>query len=445
MVLSLFATGQEKSNVIEVPFAGNSWAAQPAGWETWFRTSRAGNVVVYIKGDGKGGKWTFSLNDEKKSVMLPAGDTGFVKVGEWQLADSGYHALFAGALQTRSVYAYGRANSKEHKKPDAKQTGKQGEGQDEEDEEAAAAAKLSESGIKAYRLEGDALSGENNYVKNNEGNYFYWGRRGPSVHLNYMLPKDFAAEWFYNEVTVPEGEDQVGSYFMANGFGEGYFGMQVNSPTERRVLFSVWSPFHTDDPKLIPDSQKIRMLGKGKDVYTGEFGNEGSGGQSFLRFPWKAGRTYGFLLRGVPNGKGMTTYTAWFRDPEAGGAAVNDGWRMIASFQRPGTNTWLTRLHSFLENFIPETGTLSRQVFFGNQWAADASGKWVQLTSAKFTADNTARIGYRKDYAGGSDGKRFYLKNDGFFDHFTPIGSTFQRAAVGSAPAINLKSLPTGN
>ena len=30
---------------------------------------------------------------------------------------------------------------------------------------------------------------------------------------------------------------------MANGFGEGYFGIQVNGPNERRVLFSVWSPF----------------------------------------------------------------------------------------------------------------------------------------------------------------------------------------------------------
>ena len=52
---------------------------------------------------------------------------------------------------------------------------------------------------------------------------------------------------------VPEGNDVLGSYFMANGFAQGYFGIQVNSPTERRILFSVWSPFHTDDPSEIPD------------------------------------------------------------------------------------------------------------------------------------------------------------------------------------------------
>ena len=36
-------------------------------------------------------------------------------------------------------------------------------------------------------------------------------------------------EWFYSELTVPEGNDVIGSYFMANGFSEGYFGIQVNS------------------------------------------------------------------------------------------------------------------------------------------------------------------------------------------------------------------------
>lgn len=66
------------------------------------------------------------------------------------------------------------------------------------------------------------------YVKDNLDNRFYWGRRGPSVHLNYELPKGVDIEYFYNEVTIPGGMDPEGSYFMADGFGEGYFGMQVN-------------------------------------------------------------------------------------------------------------------------------------------------------------------------------------------------------------------------
>ena len=59
-----------------------------------------------------------------------------------------------------------------------------------------------------------------------------WSRRGPSCHLGYTLPTNEDINYFYNEVTIPKGEDKIGSYFMANGFGEGYFGMQVNSETK---------------------------------------------------------------------------------------------------------------------------------------------------------------------------------------------------------------------
>jgi len=68
-----------------------------------------------------------------------------------------------------------------------------------------------------------------NYVTNNFS--FYWGKRGPSDHMSFTLPSGKTSEWFYNELTVPVGFDPVGSYFMSNGFNNGYFGMQVNSLT----------------------------------------------------------------------------------------------------------------------------------------------------------------------------------------------------------------------
>ena len=139
----------------------------------------------------------------------------------------------------------------------------------------------------------DNVTGKSNYVKDFSD---YWGRRGPSVHLGYALPEG-DTEWFYNEITVPKEGETMHSYYMAAGFGEGYFGMQYNSPTERRILFSVWSPFDTQNPKEIPDDQKIKLLRQGKDVHIGEFGNEGSGGQSYLKYPWKAGNTYKFLMQ----------------------------------------------------------------------------------------------------------------------------------------------------
>lgn len=285
-------------------------------------------------------------------------------------------------------------------------------------------------------LGGSAVAGEVSLVPNNEGNYFYWGRRGPSVHLRYDLGGRTDIEWFYSEITVPEGNDVIGSYYMANGFSDGYFGFQVNSETERRVLFSVWSPFKTDDPKSIPESDRIRIMKKGDGVYTGEFGNEGSGGQSYLRFPWKAGSTYGFLLRAQSEGAEATVYTAWFMAPEKG------QWQLIASFRRPKKATYLTGLYSFLENFIPETGQTTRMALYGNQWVQDTSGRWTELTQIKFTGDNTARKNNRKDYAGGVSGNAFYLRNCGFFSDFTKLDQGFDRSPNGVPPKVDLTALP---
>lgn len=279
------------------------------------------------------------------------------------------------------------------------------------------------------------------YVRNNEGNRFYWGRRGPSVHLGYQMPEDKQIEWAYSEVTVATGDDPIGSYFMANGFGQGYFGIQVNGPDERRVLFSVWSPFSTDDPKEIPEDQRIILLGKGEGVYSGEFGNEGSGGQSYLVYPWKSGKTYRFLTRIRPDGKGNTEYTGWFGEKPAPGSEGE--WQLIASFRRPKTDTYYTRFHSFLENFSAEQGHYSRRSLHGNQWVCDVDGQWHELTKAKFTGDDIARRGFRVDYAGGLAEGAFFMKNGGFFDETVELNSEFSRRANPEArPKIDFRTLP---
>ncbi|WP_439183698.1 DUF3472 domain-containing protein [Carboxylicivirga taeanensis] len=287
--------------------------------------------------------------------------------------------------------------------------------------------------VKEVLLGGEATEGNMYFVKDE----FYWGRRGPSVHLSYIVPEAASdVEYFYNEITVPEGEDVVGSYYMANGFGEGYFGIQVNSETERRVLFSVWSPYHTDDPSSIPEDEKILLHKKGDGVTTGEFGNEGSGGQSYWKYNWITGNTYQFLLKAQPLNDGYTQYTAWFNGPE-----LND-WKLIASFKRPKTQTWLTSQYSFLENFHTETGAISRKAYYNNQWVRDTKGNWHELTEAKFTADATARKESRMDYAGGVEDGVFFMRNCGFFNETTKIDSYHQREALGVQPIIDLEKLP---
>jgi hypothetical protein len=138
-------------------------------------------------------------------------------------------------------------------------------------------------------------------------------------------------------------------------------------------LFSVWSPFKTDDSKSIPEDQKIKLLKKGDGVHAAEFGNEGSGRQSYVRYNWKAATTYKFLLHAVPDGTNQTIYIAYFYAPEKA------AWMLIASFKRPKTNTYLKRLHSFLENFSPEQGNIERKVLFNNQWVRDVNGQWTEL------------------------------------------------------------------
>lgn len=195
-----------------------NWTKPGEGFTAFIRVARPGSIKIWMDaGNVRGGSTiAVSVFGNRKETTLQA-DPAPVFLGEWTVKDSGYVPIvFKGVALNGSAF------------PD----------------------------VKMLRLEGTALTDKASYTKNNEGSFFHWGRRGPSVHLNYQLPKDIKAEWFYNEVTVSPGNDVVGSYFMADGFGEGYFGMQVNSPTERRILFSVWSPYATNNPKEIPEEQK---------------------------------------------------------------------------------------------------------------------------------------------------------------------------------------------
>ncbi|MDI3319357.1 DUF3472 domain-containing protein [Pinibacter soli] len=414
-VISLhsFATATDTSVV--VPAGGNTFTSNNenivkkngvSGWnnentvlEIYVRVTQPGTLKLLLNAstDDKS-TITAAIGNQSKKIKLTKNDT-LVNAGEWRVKDTGYIKL-----ELKGVEKSGNAFAD----------------------------------IRSYTVSGTAVNSKTVFVKNNEGNFFYWGRRGPSVHLGYTLSNDIKAEWFYNEITVPVGEDVIGSYYMANGFAEGYFGIQVNSATERRILFSLWSPYSTNDPKQIPADQQIVMLRKGEGVHTGEFGNEGSGGQSYLRYDWKAGNTYKFLLHAQPdNSNNTTTYTAYFFAPE------KNEWQLVASFKRPKTATYLKHLHSFLENFNPEQGNKTRKVLFGNQWVCDANGKWIELTDAKFTGDNTAHSGFRMDYAGGLDKSGlFYLQNCGFFSNYTQLNGNYKRPATSKQPVVDLSKLP---
>lgn len=406
------ANGQSK---VSIPLGGNSWVTTHSkagnemitekGWQNWSEGETVFSTYVYLAKAGKlilsanfnvpngQSKINCTIENAGKTVTVSAAEKES-EIGEWTIKKAGYIRMdFKGLSKTGAIFA----------------------------------------NPESLLLAGSAVDEKTAFVKNNEGKFFYWGRRGPSVHLNYDTSGTGDIEYFYNEVTVPQGNDVIGSYIMANGFAEGYFGMQVNSETERRVLFSVWSPFETDDPAKIPPDKRINLLKKGKDVVAKDFGNEGSGGQSYLRYNWKAGETYKFLLKGEPVENNHTNYTAWF--------FADGNWRLIASFSRPETSTYLKKLHSFLENFNPQTGNLARQAYYQNQWVQTRTGEWKPITNAIFTYDNTGRQNYRRDYSGGVESGKFYLRNCGFFNENTAYRSLFSHPATGSAPKIDFSNL----
>lgn len=72
-----------------------------------------------------------------------------------------------------------------------------------------------------------------NFVYNfdNQKDWFLWGRRGPGGAFWHDISETTDILYYYSEVFVPSGFDTVGSYFCAQQFSEGYFGIQVNSLT----------------------------------------------------------------------------------------------------------------------------------------------------------------------------------------------------------------------
>ena len=358
----------------------------------YFRVEKSGKMDVALKAKGHS-KIEVSLLGKKKKIKLDSDGLELVKVGAFKVKEPGYIKMDVRGLKIKAGEDFGNV------------------------------AEVIVGGEVAPVV---CVSPEFST---------HFGRRGPSVHLGYTLPKE-NVEWFYNEIIVPEEGDIPSSYYMACGFGQGYFGMQNNAPHKRRVLFSVWSPFETDNPADIPDSLRVQLVKKGENVKVNDFGNEGSGGQSYMHYDWKAGERCRFLMGVHPDGGNSTVYTAYFYDNH------QNKWVLVASWRRPKTTTWYTNAHSFLENFNPVMGYISRKACYTNQWARTADGKWIPVTQARFTCDATGHHRQRLDYNGGVEGENFFLTMGGFFNDYMKSGTRLERKGnVTEAPDIDFTTL----
>jgi len=262
-------------------------------------------------------------------------------------------------------------------------------------------------------------------------------RNAASVHLAYPTPEGAQIEWFYSEVTAVD--DPVTTFYMACGFRRGYFGMQVNSPTERRIIFSIWDAGNgsaANQRSEVEAENHVSLIGKGEGVHTSVFGGEGTGGHSHLKFNWKTGEVQRFLVTAQPTDKTFTIYSGYYFHPE------KQEWMLISSMKAPKDGGYFKGLHGFSENFGGSTGHVRRKALYGNQWIRTADGEWTELTKATFSHDQTGKKD-RLDRFMGVEGNQFFLSHGGFVPGFTKFGAPFEREANKTHPEIQLpKSAP---
>jgi|Transcript_50368 hypothetical protein len=175
-------------------------------------------------------------------------------------------------------------------------------------------------------------------------------------------------EWFYNEITVEESAPYT--YFMANGFAGGYFGIQEHPGGKKYALFSVWDA-----------GSKVEIVDWGEGVKVGRFGAEGTGANSRLEFPWEIGKPVQFLVHASveppskPGGVATTLYSGYIRLNSLG------VWRLLSKLrvQPCGVNLHskghLLGLNSFIEVFqhLPKQPdcaaySVTRRARYGVPW-----------------------------------------------------------------------------
>jgi hypothetical protein len=258
-------------------------------------------------------------------------------------------------------------------------------------------------------------------------------RNAASVHLRYPVPKGTNVAAFYCEMTGID--DPVHTYYMACGWHRGYFGMQVNSPTERRIIFSVWdSGNEAVDRKKVGDDNRVTLMAKGEDVNAGDFGNEGTGGHSHLKYKWRTGEKQRFLVTAQPTNRTFTVYSGYYFHPD------KQAWMLISSWRAPKDGGWLRSLYSFSENFVGSTGHLRRKALYGNQWIRTDTGEWLELMATSFSHDGTGKSD-RLDRFMGVENGQFFLSHGGFVPGFTKSGESFTRPAMGLPPKIVLPAI----
>lgn len=250
----------------------------------------------------------------------------------------------------------------------------------------------------------------------------------PSVHLSFSSTDSTSKkyDWIYEEILVPEGYDPLYTYWMSLGFFRGYMGIQTNSDTERRVLFSVWDAIDRDQNPNADKELLVSLVDKAEYTKANDFGNEGTGGQSYVGVnnpdTWKTGVPVKFLMNvrqaetTVYDDKKLyhSIISAWYDSGE--------GWKYIASWRMPTFNPnhyYFDGFYSFIENYGYTIGNLKRKGYYYNAFGYEIdSNKWIHFNKTRFS-NTDGSVGQRVDYEQGvslDEGHtdQFYMASGGY-------------------------------
>ncbi|NDV46889.1 DUF3472 domain-containing protein [Paludibacter sp. 221] len=248
----------------------------------------------------------------------------------------------------------------------------------------------------------------------------------PSVHLSFSTTASTTKQydWIYEEILVPEGFDPLSTYWMSLGFFRGYMGIQTNGEKERRVLFSAWDAVDKDKYPNAPKEMLVSLVDKAKYTAANSFGNEGTGGQSYVGTgnpdTWKTGTPVKFLMNCRRDGS--ITYqgdvikhsiiSAWY---DAG-----EGWRYVASWRvpiMPGGKDMFDGFYSFLENYGFQNGQIIRKGYYYNAFGKElGKDKWVHFNKVGFS-NTDGKEGQRIDFEQGVSTEypdKFYMVSAGY-------------------------------
>jgi len=249
-----------------------------------------------------------------------------------------------------------------------------------------------------------------------------------SVHLNYSAAE---GTLFCNEVTVEKSAP--GTYFCVCGWSKGYFGIQEKADGKKVLIFSVWDPGTQNDPRVVKDEARVKLLHQGEDVRIGRFGNEGTGGQSFYDYDWKPCQTYRLLVKAAADGDARTAYAGYFFHPE------RKEWLHLVTFSTIARGTLLKGYYSFVEDFRRNkiSATQERKALFGNGWVRTKEGGWLALDKARFTADSNPVTNMNAGVVPAA----FFLATGGAIANTdTPLGKIITRVEANNEPPTPLPS-----